>query len=102
MSASDPRRSPDGRFRSLTATERFARLAPVPGGATGDLSWLDKALAPSRKRASAVNGPADPAPTPPEPEPPAPSAPSGKMIPAGPRGGAVSGDLIRDALRRRR
>src|SRR5262249_51955490 len=102
---SDPLRSPDGRFRAPTATERFARLAPVQGGATGDLDWLDKALAPSRKRARAGNGPAaDPAPPAPEPGPrpgPAPSVAAGK-IPAGPRGSPPTGDLIRDALRRRR
>jgi hypothetical protein len=101
MSASDPLRSPDGRFRAPTATERFARQAPVQGGATGDLSWLDKALEKSRRRAAALDGPvpalAPPAPVPePQPEP----APSGPQIPAGPMGTAPTGDLLRDALRR--
>jgi hypothetical protein len=96
MSASDPLRSPDGRFRAPTPTELFARLAPVPGGAAGNLDWLDKALAPARRRARAVDGPAtDPAPPAPAPEPPA-----GTIIPAGPRGAPASRDLIRDALHR--
>jgi hypothetical protein len=101
---SDPLRSADGKFRAPTATELFARLAPAPGGATGDLDWLDKALAPSRERARAVGGPAtDPAPPAPAPEPPPPepSPPPGR-IPAGPRGSLPSGDLIRDAMRRYR
>jgi hypothetical protein len=90
VTGADRLRSPDGRFRR---------------GATGDLSWLDKALAPARQRARAVDGPAtDPAPPAPEPEPQpgrGPSAPAGKMIPAGPMGGSpASGDLIRDTLRR--
>jgi hypothetical protein len=103
----DPLRSPDGRFRAPTATEeRFARLAPVQGGATGDLGWLNRALAKTRDRAHAVNGsvpePAPPSPPAPEPAPPPPglSQPPGKLIPAGPMGGAPSGgDLIRQALR---
>jgi hypothetical protein len=104
---SDPLRSPDGRFRAPTATERFARQAPAQGGETGDLDWLDRALAKSRRRAAAVYGPAtDPALSPaaesPEPSsPPQPSAASA-MIPAGPRGGPPTGDPIRDALRRYR
>jgi hypothetical protein len=87
-------RDPSGRFRGPTPTE-----------AAGDLSWLDKALAPSRKRARAVDGPAaDPAPPAPEPpEPaPAPGPPSPPAIPAGPRDTAPTGDLIRDAMLRRR
>jgi hypothetical protein len=97
----DPLRSPDGRFRSPTATERFARLAPR-GGATGDLGWLDAALAPARRRAAALDGPVPP----PEPGPPTPAPeparPPGR-IPAGPMGGSrASGDLIRMVLRRRR
>ena len=102
----DPLRSPDGRFRAPTATEeRFARLAPVQGGATGDLGWLDRALAGARDRAGAVNDPAPPPvpPSPPAPEPapppPGPSQPPGKLIPAGPMGTSPSGDLIRQALR---
>jgi hypothetical protein len=106
MSASDPLRSPDGRFRAPTATERFARLAPAPQPMTGDLAWLDAALAPARQRARALDGPAtEPAPPAPEPQPqPGPGRPSGAAgkIPAGPRGAPPTGDLIRDALRRRR
>jgi hypothetical protein len=72
---------------------------------SGDLGWLDAALAPARERARAVDGPVtDPAPPAPEPEPqpaPGPSGAAGK-IPAGPRGTPPSGDLIRDALRRLR
>jgi hypothetical protein len=105
MSATDPLRSPDGRFRAPTLTERFALQAPVQGGATGDLSWLDAALAPARRRARAVDGPAvEPAPPAPVPGPqpgPGPSAAAGRMIPAGPHiGSAPSGDLIRAVLRR--
>jgi hypothetical protein len=78
-------RGPDGRYRR---------------GATGDLAWLDKALAPARQRAHALDGPVtDPAPVPePQPEP----APSGPQIPAGPHGSPPTGDLIRDTLRRYR
>jgi hypothetical protein len=87
MTGGDRLRGPDGRFRL---------------GATGDLSWLDAALAPARARARALDGPAtDPTPAPvpePQPEP----APSGPQIPAGPRGTAPTGDLIRDTLRRYR
>jgi hypothetical protein len=103
--SSDPLRAPDGRFRAPTPSERFARQAPAGGGATGDLGWLDRALAPARRRARAVNGPAtaDPAPPAPEPEPPAPgpSAAPGR-IPAGPRGRPPTGDPLRDAIRRYR
>jgi hypothetical protein len=102
VTGSDPLRDDAGRFRRPTAVELFARQAPVQGGATGDLSWLDRALAPSRRRAHAVHGPAtDPAPAPvpePQPEP----APSGPQIPAGPMGRPPTGDLLRDALRRGR
>jgi hypothetical protein len=74
---------------------------------TGDLGWLDRALAPSRQRARAVDSPVpEPAPpTPPEPEPPAgPSPPPGKMVPAGPMSGspASGGDFIRAVLHRHR
>jgi hypothetical protein len=100
MSASDPLRGADGRFRRPTATEQFARQAPVQGGAAGDLSWLDKALAPARQRARALDGPAtDPAPAP-APEPQPGPAPSGPQIPAGPMGTAPTGDPLRDAIRR--
>jgi hypothetical protein len=85
MSASDRLRSPDGRFRR---------------GATGDLAWLDRALAPARRRAHALDGPAtDPAPAP-APEPSPEPAPSGPQIPAGPMGSPPTGDLIRDTIRR--
>jgi hypothetical protein len=101
MSASDPLRAPDGRFRAPTATERFARQAPAPGGATGDLSWLDRALAPARQRARAVDGPVtDLAPPAPVPEPQPGPGPSGPQIPAGPMGSPPTGDLIRDTIRR--
>jgi hypothetical protein len=47
--------------------------------------------------------PAAPEPAPPEPPAPGPSSPRGALIPAGPMGSSpASGDLIRDALRRRR
>jgi hypothetical protein len=102
---SDPLRSPDGRFRAPTATERFALHAPGPGKVTGDLAWLDRALAPSRRRARAVDGPVpkpDPMAPAPEPAPPPEPSPPPGRIPAGPMGGSPpSGDLIRDALRRR-
>lgn len=105
MSASDPLRSPDGRFRGPTATEQFALLAPVQGGVTGDLDWLDRALVKARERARALDGPVpEPEPPVPAPEPqpgPGPSASAGK-IPAGPMGSPPTGDPIRDALRRRR
>jgi hypothetical protein len=102
VTGADPLRSPDGRFRRPTAVEAlFARQAPQ-GGATGDLDWLDKALAASRRRAHAAHGPAtDPAPAP-EPEPQPEPAPSGPQIPAGPMGSPPTGDLLRDALRRYR
>jgi hypothetical protein len=80
-------RGPDGRFRR---------------GATGDLAWLDKALAPARRRAHALNGPvSDPAPPAPVPEPQPEPAPSGPQIPSGPMGTAPTGDVIRDTLLRR-
>jgi hypothetical protein len=102
MSASDPLRSPDGRFRAPTATERFAFQAPVREGATGDLDWLDRALAPARRRAAALDGPVpEPGPSPEPAPPPEPSQPPGR-IPAGPRGSPPSGDPLRDAIRRHR
>ncbi len=79
-----------------------------PSPMADDLEWLNAALAPARQRAHAVDGPATgpgPAPPAPEPEPqpgPGPS-PLGKLIPAGPMTDSPpDGDLIRDALRRRR
>ena len=98
---SDFLRSPDGRFRGPTPTARFALQAPARGEATGDLDWLDRALAGARKRARAVNGPAS-EPEPPTPASPEPSPPAGKMIPAGPHGSPPSGDPLRDAIRRYR
>jgi hypothetical protein len=102
VSGSDPLRGADGRFREPTATERFARLAPVHGGATGDLDWLDRALAPARRRAAAVDGPVpDPEPPTPEPAPPPePSHPAGTIVPAGPQGRPRTADPVRDAIRR--
>jgi hypothetical protein len=106
VTGGDPLRSADGRFRALTAVERFARLAPVQDGAAGDLAWLDAALAPARRRARAVDGPAtDPAPPAPVPEPAPPPGPSPApgRVPAGPMGSSPAGDLdlIRQALRGR-
>jgi hypothetical protein len=76
---------------------------------TGDLGWVDKALAKSRERARAWSGPvpepAPPEPAPPEPAPPEPApGPSGAAgkIPAGPMGAPPAADLIRQAVRRRR
>ena len=100
---SDFLRSPDGRFRGPTPTERFALQAPARGEATGDLDWLDRALAPARRRAAALDGPVpEPGPSPEPAPPPEPSPPAGKMIPAGPHGSPPSGDPLRDAIRRYR
>jgi hypothetical protein len=101
MSAS-PLRSVDGRFRRPTAVELFASQAPVQGGATGDLAWLDKALAPARRRARAVDGPLpppEPATPASEPAPPPGPSPRPGRIPSGPMGAPPAADLIRQALR---
>jgi hypothetical protein len=96
---SDFLRSADGRFRAPTPTERFALLAPVQDGATGDLRGAPMSDDPLRDALTRQDDAAPPAPEP-EPQPgPGPSVAAGK-IPAGPRGSPPTGDLIRDTLRR--